>query len=234
MLEYISMVTSTLVLASASPRRRELLALGGWAFTLQAADAVEIPLAGESPADFVRRMSETKARLAALIRNPNSEARNELVIGADTVVTIDGEILGKPANPQIAAEMLMHLRGRVHEVLTGLSVADIAAGIIYTDLARSSVPMRAYSAAEIAAYVATGDPLDKAGAYAIQHPDFHPVDVTHFAACFANVMGLPLCHLLRRLRRLGLEALTDLPAACQHFIPYHCPVFETILKEEIE
>jgi septum formation protein len=234
MLEYSLMSPSTLVLASASPRRRELLALGGWAFALQAADAVEIPLAGENPFDFVRRMSETKARLAVLVRNPDSELRNELVIGADTVVTIDGEILGKPASPQNAVEMLMRLRGRGHQVLTGLTVADMATRKIYTDLACSSVPMRAYSAAEVAAYVATGDPLDKAGAYAIQHPDFHPVDVAHFADCFANVMGLPLCHLLRRLRRLGLEASTDLPAACQHFIPYQCPVFEAILKEEIK
>jgi predicted house-cleaning NTP pyrophosphatase (Maf/HAM1 superfamily) len=92
--------------------------------------------------------------------------------------------------------------------------------------------MRAYSDDELNVYVATGDPLDKAGAYAIQHPGFQPVDKEQFGDCFANVMGLPLCHLLRRLRRLDFESLTDLPAECQQFIPYECPVSEMILKEE--
>ena len=226
----------TLVLASGSPRRRDLLALGGWAFAAQAADAVEIPEPGESPEAFVRRMSLTKAQMVARVR-PAASSREHpngaLVIGADTVVTIDGRILGKPADAAQAVEMLDQLRGRVHQVLTGLTVLDTAQGQTYTDLACSNVPMRPYTAPEVEAYVATGDPLDKAGAYAIQHPDFHPVDEAAFGDCFANVMGLPLCHLLRRLRRLGMEAPTDLPAACQQFIPYQCPVYAAILKEEI-
>jgi MAF protein len=227
------MTTRTLILASASPRRRELLALSGLAFEIQAADAVEVPEPGESPADFVRRMSVSKAQLVAATR-PNLNGAGPLIIGADTVVAIDGEILGKPTGPQQAAEMLQRLRGRVHEVLTGLTVLDTATGKIYTDLARSAVPMRDYAEAEVAAYVATGDPLDKAGAYAIQHPHFHPVDEAQFKDCFANVMGLPLCALLRRLRALGAmsEPQPDLPAACQRFIPYACPVFEAILKED--
>jgi septum formation protein len=230
------MPTRTLILASASPRRRELLALGGWEFAVQAADAVEIPDPGESPETFVRRMSATKARLVARARDassPRGHLNGALIIGADTVVTIGGQILGKPAHSGQAVEMLEQLRGRVHQVLTGLTVSDTAHGQTYTDLACSNVPMRPYTAPEVNAYVATGDPLDKAGAYAIQHPDFHPVDEAKFTDCFANVMGLPLCHLLRQLRRLGVEALTDLPAACQQFIPYRCPVYEAILKEEI-
>jgi septum formation protein len=234
MLEYTAMSALPIILASASPRRRELLALGGWAFEVQTVDVLEIPLRGESPDDFVQRMSVTKTQAAISIWNSSAEARPTLVIGADTVVTIDGKILGKPAGPQNAVEMLTRLRDQVHAVLTGLCIAETATGKTYTDLARSAVPMRAYSPAEVAAYVATGDPLDKAGAYAIQHPAFHPVDEAQFSDCFANVMGLPLCHLLRRLRRLGVEAQTDLPAACQRFIPYTCPVFETILKENIE
>jgi septum formation protein len=233
MLEYSLMSTRTLILASASPRRRELLALSGLAFEIQAADAVEIPEPGESPADFVRRMSVSKAQLVAATR-PAQNGAGPLIIGADTVVAIEGEILGKPTGPQQATEMLQRLRGQVHEVLTGLTVLDTTTGKIYTDLARSAVPMRDYAEAEVTAYVATGDPLDKAGAYAIQHPHFHPVDEALFKDCFANVMGLPLCALLHRLRALGAlsEPLADLPAACQRFIPYACPVFEAILKED--
>ncbi len=215
----------TLILASASPRRRQLLALGGWAFEVRPADADETPLPGETPEAFVRRLSEAKARLAA--RGVNGSA---LVIGSDTSVVLDGDVINKPADAAEATAMLERLRGRTHEVLTAITVLDTANGAAYTDLARSRVPMRHYSRDEIAAYVASGDPLDKAGAYAIQHAGFQPVAHGEFADCFANVMGLPLCHLLRRLRALGLDALTDLPAACQKFIPYDCPVYAGILN----
>jgi MAF protein len=221
------MSSRPLVLASASPRRRQLLALGGWAFELRPVEVVEIPHPEESPADFVRRMSQTKARLAA--QGVNHSA---LIVAADTTVTIDGRILNKPADAREAIAMLAQLRGRTHEVLTAITVLDTATGRASTDLARSRVPMRAYGDDELNAYVATGDPLDKAGAYAIQHPGFQPVDREQFGDCFANVMGLPLCHLLRRLRRLDFESLTNLPAECQRFIPYECPVSEMILKEE--
>ena len=217
-----------LVLASASPRRRELLALGGWAFDLRPVDVAETPLAAENPADFVRRLSGAKARAAA--EGVDSGA---LIIGADTTVVVEGQMLNKPAGAPQAAAMLARLRGRTHEVLTAITVLDTATHHLHTDLARSRVPMRAYGDDEIRAYVATGDALDKAGAYAIQHPGFQPVDRERFADCFANVMGLPLCHLLRRLRRLGVEPDADLPAACQAFIPYQCPVSEAILREEV-
>jgi MAF protein len=216
-----------LLLASASPRRRQLLALGGWTFATRAANADETPWPGETPAAFVCRLSELKARTAA------AEAPGDaLVIGSDTTVVLDGQILNKPADAAEARAMLRQLRGRAHTVLTALTVLEVATDTAHTDLARSRVPMRAYSEAEIDAYVATGDPLDKAGAYAIQHPAFQPVERAAFRDCFANVMGLPLCHLLRRLRRLGQDALTDLPTACQAFIPYQCPVFEGILSDQ--
>jgi MAF protein len=219
----------TLILASASPRRRQLLALGGWSFEVRPAHADETPLSGEAPAAFVRRLSETKARLAA--QGVNGSA---LVIGSDTTVVLDGDVINKPADAAEATAMLERLRGRTHEVLTAITVLDTASGAAYTDLARSRVPMRAYSDVEVGDYVATGDPLDKAGAYAIQHPGFQPVARGRFVDCFANVMGLPLCHLLRQLRALGLDALTDLPAECQKFVPYDCPVYTGILNGHAE
>lgn len=219
------MTQSTLLLASASPRRRELLALGGWEFKLGAVAAPEIPQAGETPAEFVQRLSAVKARLA--LPDANGAA---FILGADTVVALDDEILGKPADPAHARHMLTRLRGRWHAVLTGFTVIDTTTGAAYTGLACSPVPMRLYPDAEMDAYIATGDPLDKAGAYAIQHPAFQLVDLARFAHCFANVMGLPLCHLLQRLRQLGLDSPADLPAACQKFIPYQCPLYPSILQ----
>jgi MAF protein len=218
-----------LILASASPRRRQLLALGGWGFDLRPVSADETPLAGESPEQFVRRLSEIKARLAA-----QGVTSGALVVGSDTTVVVDGQILNKPADAYEATSMLRQLRGRAHDVLTAITVLDTTTRQAHTDVACSRVPMRDYDEAEIEAYVATGDPLDKAGAYAIQHPGFQPVAQAEFRDCFANVMGLPLCHLLRRLRALGLEALTDLPSECQRFIPYQCPVYQQILSERVE
>ncbi len=215
-----------LLLASSSPRRRELLALGGWAFQVRPAHVDETPMPGEGPAEYVQRLSTAKACGVGA-----SAPVGALVIGVDTVVVLDDHIIGKPTGADDALRILKSLRGRTHEVFTGLTVFDTAAGQPYTQLVRLRVPMRNYSDEELHAYVATGDPLDKAGAYAIQHPGFQPVDADQFADCFANVMGLPLCHLLRQLRGLGLDAATDLPAECQRFIPYACPVFERILKE---
>jgi septum formation protein len=216
-----------LILASASPRRRELLALG-WAFELRPTAADETPLPAETPAQMVMRLSEIKARHAAEGLEPGA-----LVIGADTTVTLDGHIIGKPSDAADAIAILKRLRGREHEVFTGLTVLDTTTSRAHSDLARSRVPMRNYNDDELLAYVATGDPLDKAGAYAIQHAGFQPVATEAFHDCFANVMGLPLCHLLRRLRALNADSASDLPAACQRFIPYACPVSESILSEPL-
>lgn len=217
-----------LILASASPRRRELLALGGWAFDVLPAHLDETPWPNERPANLVQRLSRAKAQSVA-----ETVSNEAFIIGADTLVVLDGEVIGKPADAAEAIAILTRLRGREHEVLTGLTIWNTATGQSHTDLARSRVPMRNYTEADMLAYVATGDPLDKAGAYAIQHAGFEPVEAMTFSDCFANVMGLPLCHLLRRLRALGLEPTTHLPSACQQFIPYQCPVFEQILSEPI-
>jgi MAF protein len=221
------MPSPTLILASSSPRRRELLSLGGWTFDVRPADVDETPFPAEPAADYVQRLSRAKAQ--AMAAPPEA-----VVIGADTIVVLDGRILGKPAQAAEAREFLRALRGRPHLVLTGLSVYAPRREFFTTDLVASSVPMRDYPDADIEHYIASGDPFDKAGAYAIQHSSFQPVDLTLFHDCFANVMGLPLCHVLRRLRQLALPALTDAPMACQNFIPYACPIFQNILSAPLD
>jgi MAF protein len=138
-----------------------------------------------------------------------------------------GAILGKPNDADQARAMLRQLRGRSHQVLTALAVLQSRSDRLLTDVCVTDVPMRAYTEAEIEAYVASGDPLDKAGAYAIQHAGFHPV--ASLAGCYANVVGLPLCHLARTLRKLSLPPRADLPQACQAALGYQCPVYDQIL-----
>ncbi len=227
----------SLTLASNSPRRRELLSLGGWTFYIDPADVDESLLPGETPAAYVLRLAEAKARACA---GP-AEGR-QIMIGADTTVVDGNEILAKPVDEADAVRMLRQLRGRVHQVYTAIALYDLRSDdlarlpvggrsdAIVTDLCITDVPMRSYTDAEIDAYVATGDPLDKAGAYAIQHAGFHPVE--RMTGCYASVMGLPLCHLTRSLRKLGVESETDISAACQAYLKYDCPVTQAILRGE--
>jgi MAF protein len=211
------------LLASASPRRRELLALTGLEFEVRPAEVDETPMPAERPEEYVRRMSREKAGAVAQRLPPGSPA---LVVGADTSVVANGRILGKPADDAEAAAMLRALRGGVHRVLSAVTVVDVAGGRQVTELAETEVPMRDYSDEELAAYVASGDPFDKAGGYAIQHAGFQPV--AGLNGCYANVMGLPLCHLTRALRRAGLS-LTGVPDACQQHTGYACPIYQVIL-----
>lgn len=182
-----------ILLASASPRRAELLEALGLSFTIVPAEVAERVLPGETPDRTACRLAAAKARAVSVL------AEEALVVAADTLVVLDGLVLGKPRDAQQAVEMLLALRGREHLVHTGLAVGK--AGALTLQLATSPVIMRDYSAAEIAAYVASGDPLDKAGAYGCQHPVFRPVET--YGNCYANVMGLPLCHLYRLLAQLG-------------------------------
>ena len=215
-----------LVLASNSPRRRELLALGGWMFHIRPADVDESRFPGEAPAAYVLRLAEAKARACAA-----SAHAGLILVGADTAV-VDGEaVLGKPQDMAEAVEMLRRLRGRTHQVHTGIAVLRLADGKLVTDLCVTDVPMRAYRDDEIGTYVATGDPLDKAGAYAIQHPAFHPVE--SLAGCYASVMGLPLCHLARSLRQLDIAPRTDISAECQSALKYACPISAAVLRGEM-
>ncbi|HPH96437.1 MAG TPA: Maf family protein [Anaerolineaceae bacterium] len=213
-----------LILASNSPRRAQLLGLTGLRFIIRPANIDESRLPGEHPAPHVLRLAGEKARAAA------AGADGPLVLASDTIV-VDGEdILGKPRGAQDARRMLMQLRGRTHQVFTAVAISDPATHREQVDLCVTDVPMRFYSDAEMDAYIASGDPFDKAGAYAIQHAGFHPVE--KMTGCFASVMGLPLCHVLRLLQAFGLAAGSDVPAACQQTLAYDCPVYQAILKGE--
>jgi MAF protein len=212
-----------LVLASNSPRRRQLFALGGWVFNIVAVEIDERPLSGESPRDYVLRLAENKARAVASQVGPDS-----LVVAADTTVVDGLDILGKPADEHEAMIMLTRLRGHIHQVYTAIAVLYIENGLLLKDICVTDVPMRDYSDQEIHEYIAGGDPLDKAGAYAIQHNVFHPV--YGLAGCFANVMGLPLCHLTRTLHKLRIDPQHPIPQACQSTLEYDCPIFERVLQ----
>ena len=213
----------SLVLASNSPRRRQLLALGNWKFDVIVSDVDESILPGESPKEYVLRLAKDKALTAAARSQPGS-----IIIGSDTSVIDGDEILGKPVDEKDAERMLRQLRGRVHQVYTGLAIHRLSDGLTITDLCITDVPMRAYSDAEILAYIQTRDPMDKAGDYAIQHPDFQPV--ASMSGCYASVMGLPMCHVVRGLQKLGLSPEADVPAACQSLLKYECPVSSAILR----
>jgi septum formation protein len=203
-----------IVLASASPRRRELFELLGLPFTVRTADVDETSRPGETPDVLVARLSATKAATVA------RGLKDGLVVAADTVVAIDGEALGKPDDAAHAAEMLRRLRDRAHTVHSGVTVADAASGRAAIHLSATTVWMRDYSDAEIAAYVAGGDPLDKAGAYAIQHAGFQPV--ARIEGCFTGVVGLPLGALADGLAHFGVALPVDLAAVCRGWTGYAC------------
>lgn len=204
-----------LVLASNSPRRSKLLSLTGWEFTVSAADVDESQGLNESPSDYVLRLAETKARAVRA-------GADQIILAADTTVVDGSDILGKPEDSAEAIEMLKRLRGRTHQVYTGIALLRPGDGRLLKDLCVTDVPMRTYSDAEIEAYVTTGDPFDKAGAYAIQHPEFRPV--ARMDGCFASVMGLPVCHVIRLMRILGRQPDTDFFLGCETLLEYRCRV----------
>jgi predicted house-cleaning NTP pyrophosphatase (Maf/HAM1 superfamily) len=127
--------------------------------------------------------------------------------------------------------MLQRLRGRAHQVYTALTIIDASSGHSHTEIAVTNVPMRDYTDDEIEAYIASGDPFDKAGGYAIQNPQFHPVAA--LSGCYANVVGLPLCHLVRALRTFGIEPGADVPLACQSHHAYDCDVTGDVLAGRV-
>lgn len=210
-----------ILLASNSPRRKELLGLTGWDFRTIAVDVDEGQKVGEPPLEYVRRVAIDKT-----FRITNVQ-KGDLVITADTIVIDGDEILGKPVSQVDAVRILRLLRGREHKVVTSVVLSQPGVKRIETDECSSLVKMRSYSEKEIAMYVASGDPMDKAGAYAVQNRIFHPA--TNFRGCFANVMGMPLCHLTRALRKFGVEPGESIPAACQAYLQYHCHIHAQIL-----
>lgn len=219
------MVVPEIVLASNSPRRKEILGWTGLRFTTHAADIDETPKPGESPLDHVQRLAEEKARACA-----NFAPFNGLVLSADTIVVDDEEIMGKPKDLADARRMLLQLRGRMHYVHTAIMLMIPSKGFMQGTTCSTPVHMRRYSDEEIVAYLASNDPLDKAGAYAIQHPQFRPV--VKFAGCYASVMGLPLCHVERTLRKMGFGERREIPFQCQNSLSYACPIYKLVLSGE--
>jgi len=213
-----------LTLASNSPRRRQLLALGGWMFNVDVADIDETRLPGESPRAYVLRLAEEKAR--AVQQRTHAD---QIIIGADTSVVIDGDILGKPVDFAEARAMLARLRGRTHQVFTGIAALRLGDGVQLSEVVITDVPMRNYSDDEITQYIISGDPMDKAGAYGIQNPAFQPV--AEMSGCYASVMGLPLCTLSTLLRQLGIPPRADIEGNCQSTLNYQCPVSRSILNK---
>lgn len=215
----------SIVLASNSPRRKLILGWTGIQFSVRPAEIDETPLPGELPEEYVQRLAATKGR-----KMSGSAGFKELILAADTTVAENKEIIGKPVDAADARRMLQQLRGRVHFVQTAIVVLYPAAGRVEKELCTTRVRMRRYTDEEIDAYIKTGDPLDKAGAYAIQNQDFQPVD--QLKGCYASVMGLPLCHLERVLRRMGYGERKKIPFVCQDQLGYNCPIYQRVLNGE--
>ena len=190
-------MTPAVILASNSPRRRELLEELGISFSVDPSDVDEGVLPGEAPEAYAARVALDKAQVAA------GRARDGIVIAADTIVVIGDRILGKPTDARDAGQMLAALSGHEHRVITGLVVMDAASGRTSVRTSITKVWFRDLSDREITDYVATGEPLDKAGAYGIQGKG--ALLVERIEGCFSNVVGLPLSLLLEILQEFGIS-----------------------------
>jgi len=187
---------SSIILASASPRRAELLASAGIAFKVVPGDIDETPFPDEDPVAHVLRLAEGKAREVA------SRVDGRFFIGADTIVLCDREIMGKPRDPEDARRMLRKLSGRAHQVITGYAVIDKKSNRNISETVSTDVSFKKLTDKEIDAYVLTGCPMDKAGAYAIQGGAAYMVE--RIDGSYTNVVGLPLCEVVESLRGFGL------------------------------
>jgi septum formation protein len=179
-----------LILASSSPRRAELLLAAGIEFTVRVAGVDETQLSGESPRDYVLRLSRAKAQAVA--------RGDELVLGADTIVVINHEIVGKPVDEEDAQKMLRALSGQWHEVLTAVTL--LRGERVHSDIASTLVKFARMSEAEIAWYISTGEPMDKAGAYGIQ--GYASRFVERVEGNYSNVVGLPVEMVFRMIKRM--------------------------------
>jgi septum formation protein len=189
-----------LVLASASPRRRELLAQAGFSFEVQPADVNEDPRPGEDPIAYVTRLAREKAE-AVFAKRAGTET-NLAVLGADTTVCVDRQILGKPDSSEDAARMLRLLSGRTHRVITGVALVSASQTQVAAEV--TAVQFLSLSEAEIASYIATGESSDKAGAYAIQ--GYAARWIPRIEGCYFNVVGLPIALVSTLLNALPLQA----------------------------
>ena len=188
-----------IILASASPRRKELLEIIGLKFEVEPSDSAEEMRSGLSPDKLARAISLQKARAVA------SRHKNAVVIAADTFIVFRGKIMGKPGTEAEARKMLMKLRGKPHSVITGFTVLDVDSGKVLTKSVETVVHIKNLTSEEIYAYVKSGEPLDKAGAYAIQ--GLGSVIVERIEGDYFNVIGLPLCALAEGLKEFGIHVL---------------------------
>ncbi|HEX7415717.1 MAG TPA: Maf family protein [Smithellaceae bacterium] len=187
-------LSAPLILASASPRRQELLRFVGLKFKTIPAHLNEDYSEGESPREHVQRLSQDKAIVIA------KKYPNAVVLGADTIVVIDKSILGKPENKYQARKMLRKLSGREHKVFTGFTIAHVASKIKQTKVIQSAVKFKTISAAELEWYIACDEPYDKAGGYALQGRGAYFIQ--SIRGSYTNVIGLPLCEVLETLKKL--------------------------------
>jgi septum formation protein len=195
-----------LVLASASPRRRELLIQAGFSFTVCPAHIPEDPFPNEDPIAYVTRLAREKAEAVFRDLSSKESAPPQVVVGADTTVTLDNHILGKPSDPSDAARMLRLLSGRTHRVITGVAVVTADSTEVAAEV--TAVRFLTLSEEEIAAYVATGEPMDKAGAYAIQGRAARWIP--RIEGCYFNVVGLPLALVATLLESSGIHPAANL------------------------
>lgn len=207
-----------LLLVSQSPRRREMIAWLNLPVSIVSADIDEYPQEAESPLDMTARLARAKAHAVTV------SPKGAWILAADTVVDLDNVPLGKPRDPAEARAMLQQLRTRPHAVHTTVTLYNP-----YTpqDIARyvtTEVEMRAYTDAEIEAYIISNDPMDKAGAYAIQNLDFHPV--TRINRCYTNVVGLPLCAVSALLKEWDFFPSANMPVLCRAHFDYECPAVD--------
>lgn len=206
-----------LVLASSSPRRRMLLTNLGLRFTIRISDLDEAMTAPDEPVSFVTSLARQKAEIVAWETLPetdddssaNDPPTSPLVLAADTIVAVDGEILGKPGDNDAARAMLLRLRDRAHEVLTAVALVDTATRQGDVHVVRTGVMMRPFSDGELREYIETGEPLDKAGGYGIQRGTRKLI--AGFDGCFTNVVGLPVCEVVAMLRARGVAIPTSPP-----------------------
>ncbi|HWS24864.1 MAG TPA: Maf family protein [Anaerolineales bacterium] len=211
-----------IILASTSPRRKELLGLITDHFEIESADVNESVHLNEMPWNYVRRLALEKALKVA-----KRHGEDVIVLGSDTTVVLDDEIIGKPIDSQDAWRILSSLKGRYHQVYTGVAAVNNATTSVTSRVIRTDVPMRAYSNEELNAYIASGDPMDKAGAYGIQNSDF--VAKQELVGCYASVMGFPICAVQSIVQAAGLPTSSGIEARCQELIRYQCSVFSEFL-----
>ncbi len=201
-----------LLLGSSSARRRALIAAVGLSCEVARPDVDESPLPAEPPDAYVLRLCRAKA----MALPPERLIPETYALTADTTVALDGAIIGKPETPDEARAMLRALRGRSHQVYTGVALRDFATGEVQTALVVTTVHMRDYTDEEIEAYIARGEPFDKAGGYGVQDMRFRPVQ--QIEGCLTNVIGLPLCAVSAMLRAKGV-AVPQAPACSPQNLP---------------